>query len=635
MKKLISTLLCVSVLLSAASMAIYNTMTTVAAVTDSDFEIIFGKTLHDSISENNEQSSYRLALDNSGRISVDFYSDDLYTADLTIYDEKGQKVWGDHPYVGSGAKHIAYSTDIELLSGDYEFTVSSFYYGSYDLKISFESANESFVETQGDLNNTLKTASEIKTDRSYAGQIAENDNVDYYAFTLDSSGELDLDFSAENMRQARLAIYDEKGQEVWSEKPRWNETSKQISFIENTQLVSGTYYFEVSKDYDNYYATHGTYEFELSFVDADESFAESQSANDNTLKSANEIETNREYIGQIAYNDEIDTYAFTLYDSDGFELNFSAENVRAFSLTIYDKKGQEVWRDTPYWNNDTSKQISYSKDVVLDSGEYYFTVSKNYNYYGAYTFSLDIDSGSQSSDENYNRYYYDDDDDNYRNDSDDDDDYNNDPEETSFGSAVSDWAKDEVEEAYKSRLIPETIIRKNLTEYIDRAEFAAIAVQLYESVTEEEARASSAPFRDISGNRNENSIKKAYALGFTDGTSASTFEPNANIDREQLATMLARTVKKLMHPEWTLADDYKYTTDLDDVKLFDDDAEISDWAWASVYLMAKLGVVKGIDNTHFAPRNLTSRQEAEGYATATREQAILMSLRIYNDLAER
>lgn len=201
--------------------------------------------------------------------------------------------------------------------------------------------------------------------------------------------------------------------------------------------------------------------------------------------------------------------------------------------------------------------------------------------------------------------------------------------ETSFGSKVSAWAREEVEEAYENDLIPETIVGQDLTEYIDRAEFAAISVQLYEELSGRSAAPVKSPFNDVNGNKNIASINKAYALGIINGMSATTFEPEANIIREQLATMLCRTIKKYSMDGWTLETDDAYYLDTSGVNKFADDADISDYAKPSVYYMAKFGIIKGVDETHFAPKNLTSRQEAEGYATATREQAVLMSLRIF------
>ena len=45
--------------------------------------------------------------------------------------------------------------------------------------------------------------------------------------------------------------------------------------------------------------------------------------------------------------------------------------------------------------------------------------------------------------------------------------------------------------------------------------------------------------------------------------------------------------------------------------------------------MVKMGIINGIDDNRFAPRNTTKEEEANGYASATREQALAMSLRIY------
>ena len=48
--------------------------------------------------------------------------------------------------------------------------------------------------------------------------------------------------------------------------------------------------------------------------------------------------------------------------------------------------------------------------------------------------------------------------------------------------------------------------------------------------------------------------------------------------------------------------------------------------------MTKYGVISGIGDELFAPRNTNSKQEAERYANATREQALVMSLRSFKNL---
>ncbi len=204
---------------------------------------------------------------------------------------------------------------------------------------------------------------------------------------------------------------------------------------------------------------------------------------------------------------------------------------------------------------------------------------------------------------------------------------------TDFGSTVSGWSKEEVEEAYTYDLIPDVLIGEDLTEPVTRAEFAAIAVQLYESWKGEEANADAGnPFGDIAGERNKTEILKAYALGITDGTSATTFEPGVLITREQLATMLCRTYKKKEWANWTLSSDNDFTLNYSGVQKFADDGDISEYAKPSVYFMVKYGIIKGIGDNKFAPKSTSTAQNALEYATATREQAVLMALRSFENL---
>lgn len=199
-------------------------------------------------------------------------------------------------------------------------------------------------------------------------------------------------------------------------------------------------------------------------------------------------------------------------------------------------------------------------------------------------------------------------------------------EETSFGSAVSEWAKEEVEEAYRNNLIPATMIGEDLTTYIDRAEFAAISVQLYEEVSGDAARTVSTPFVDIAENKNLTSIEKAYGLNITAGETDIMFKPDEIINREQIATMLTRTIKRIKFDDYTIKNDSQYYLGEQSVKRFDDHDLISDFAKESVYFLADCGIIKG---TSTEPYLFSPNETVEAFATC--EQAVVMALRIYND----
>jgi len=192
---------------------------------------------------------------------------------------------------------------------------------------------------------------------------------------------------------------------------------------------------------------------------------------------------------------------------------------------------------------------------------------------------------------------------------------------------VSDWAEAEVNEAKKLNLIPPEMLNDNLTENITRAEFAAIAVQLHQAIVGEELNWHGGYIIDIDDNMYEMYIRGAYNFGITNGTGEKDggviFSPDLNITREQLATMLCRVVKLNKFEDWISGDDSDFPLDISNTSKFSDDYQISAYANEAVYYMSKHGIIKGVDSSHFAPLD-----------TATKEQAILLALRIYNTFDE-
>lgn len=156
---------------------------------------------------------------------------------------------------------------------------------------------------------------------NYAGQIAINDEIDNYMFTLDNSGGFDLLYTAENIEAVNLKIYDDRGQEIWSQNPWWNSTSKQISFTKHVELTSGTYYFSVSK-----YSGYGTYEFNL----ATEETQNDEENDDDYYDYDNSLSENDDYYDDNDTLEENDDY---YNNDDGMQEN--TIKVRTSDLSIY------------------------------------------------------------------------------------------------------------------------------------------------------------------------------------------------------------------------------------------------------------------------------------------------------------
>ncbi len=200
-------------------------------------------------------------------------------------------------------------------------------------------------------------------------------------------------------------------------------------------------------------------------------------------------------------------------------------------------------------------------------------------------------------------------------------------------SDAAEWSTPELQEAADKGLIPDVLVGKDMTQPITRGEFAAVSVNLYEAMTGGRAvMSSSAEFKDISDNENRNYILKAYNIGAVRGYSSTEYAPDALLQREELAAMLTRVYKKSEWPDWTIENDDNYTINYSGVQKFADDDQISEYAKPSVYFLVKYGVLSGVGNNMFAPKNSTPAQEAAGYANATREQAVVMSLRSFQNL---
>jgi hypothetical protein len=186
-------------------------------------------------------------------------------------------------------------------------------------------------------------------------------------------------------------------------------------------------------------------------------------------------------------------------------------------------------------------------------------------------------------------------------------------------SKASSWASAELKKADEEGLIPDILKGADMTKPITREEFAELAVTLYEKTTGKAATAASPnPFKDTKNPQ----ILKAFKLGITTGTSATTFAPKELTNREQVAAMLSRAIR-VMAPggDFSTAGAPSFT----------DKKDISSWALEHVLFMARLEVIKGTDGK-FMPKAVTSAQKASGYATTTREQAIAMGVRSFEKM---
>ena len=203
--------------------------------------ISFGQSYSDSITDSSTQDFYKFTMSSSGKINIKLTAY-IYCSSYYIYDSNGKDVWHlTSKYWNDVSKQYDMDETVDLTSGTYYFAVKQSYgTGNYNFKMTFSSANESFKETTGGTNNTITAASSISTDSNYYGQIANNDDCDFYKFTLSTSGSIRIKLTA-YIYCSSYYIYDSNGKDVWRLPSRyWNDVSKIYDMDENIDLSSGT-----------------------------------------------------------------------------------------------------------------------------------------------------------------------------------------------------------------------------------------------------------------------------------------------------------------------------------------------------------------------------------------------------------
>ena len=379
-RKFLSLLLTAAV---AAGVLAAVPVTALAAGVISDAEdYTMGSTAQGSITETNIEDIYGFTLDDSSRITLDMTAY-IERTNYYLYNENGDTVWEKTwVYWNSTSEVLMFNQEIDLTAGTYYFCIErNRGTGNYEFSIQAESAGESFKETTGGINNSMKDASPMEVGTSYNGQIASNDDRDFYSFTLEDSSRITLDMTA-YIERTNYYLYDENGNDVWKETwMHWNDTSEVLMFTRVIDLTAGTYYFCVEEN-----SGTGNYRFSMQAVSANESIRETTGGINNSMKDASPIELGTIYNGQIASNDDKDFYSFTISKSEAVTLDMTAYIERT-NYYIYDESGNTVWEKTwVNWNN-TSEVLMFTEEIDLTAGTYYLCVEES-NGTGNYRFSV-------------------------------------------------------------------------------------------------------------------------------------------------------------------------------------------------------------------------------------------------------
>ena len=132
-----------------------------------------------------------------------------------------------------------------------------------------------------------------------------------------------------------------------------------------------------------------------------------------------------------------------------------------------------------------------------------------------------------------------------------------------------------------------------------------IATMLYRLAGEPDTAGLSNPFTDVpEGKYYTEAVKWAFSKGITTGKTATSFDPNGNVTRQELAVFMARYAKEICGID---------TTSTYDITGIADYNNLSTWAIAPMRYIMEKGVITGDMKLGYArilPKNNATRAEA-------------------------
>ena len=167
---------------------------------------------------------------------------------------------------------------------------------------------------------------------------------------------------------------------------------------------------------------------------------------------------------------------------------------------------------------------------------------------------------------------------------------------------MSDWAQNEVQWASQNGILDLSLLGNDFTKPITRLQFASVAVKLAEVLTGSAIKP--APQGTFVDTDTEYALK-AYASGITSGVSATEFNPNGTLTRQQMATFIYRALMYVRDNT-----NIRYTTYTPALEQYSDNWAIQDWARTSMGFMNALGLVKGVSDTAIDPDGKCTIEQA-------------------------
>ena len=202
---------------------------------------------------------YQLNLQTTGKVIYEISVFQNSTVTIELYNDKYEIINTSYVYYDENRNCAYMKVSLHLNAGIYYIKLNDLYdSATYSFITSFESADETFPESQYNPNDILSQARQISIGQYYRGQIGYDDDQDFYIFTVPFSGS--VTFKHYNYTQNESGLYDilnQEGNPVCSFTGYYDSNKGYAYDVDSYWLDKGTYYLKA-------YGNNGFYKFSIS-----------------------------------------------------------------------------------------------------------------------------------------------------------------------------------------------------------------------------------------------------------------------------------------------------------------------------------------------------------------------------------
>lgn len=171
------------------------------------------------------------------------------------------------------------------------------------------------------------------------------------------------------------------------------------------------------------------------------------------------------------------------------------------------------------------------------------------------------------------------------------------------GTAPSSWAEKEIDTTMVSVMESLGVVM-DYQRPITRKEFAILAVDSYFRLAGSKTEAVDVenPFTDV----DEPMVLIAFGLGIVKGRTATTYDPNANISRQEMCLMLTRVIDKAKEEY----NESSFALAAGSLQKYTDAGTVADWAKQAVEFSVSKGIMNGMSETTIGPLGDCTMEQA-------------------------